>query len=80
MTENELLAQLSLIFTDVIDEGDVHLIMDTTADDVEGWDSLNHVQIIAAIERKFGFRFSLNEIQLFKNVGDLVRGINEKMS
>lgn len=80
MTENELLAQLSLIFTDVIDEGDVNLTMDTTADDVEGWDSLNHVQIIAAIERKFGFRFSLNEIQLFKNVGDLVRGINEKMS
>ena len=80
MTENELLAQLSLIFTDVIDEGDVNLTMDTPADDVEGWDSLNHVQIIAAIERKFGFRFSLNEIQLFKNVGDLVRGINEKMS
>ncbi len=80
MTENELLAQLSLIFTDVIDEGDVNLTMDTTADDVEGWDSLNHVQIIAAVEKKFGFRFSLNEIQLFKNVGDLVRGIKEKMS
>ncbi|MEJ7822687.1 MAG: acyl carrier protein [Chitinophagaceae bacterium] len=80
MTENELLAQLSLIFTDVIDEGDVNLNMDTTADDVEGWDSLNHVQIIAAVEKKFGFRFSLNEIQLFKNVGDLVRGIKEKMS
>ncbi len=80
MTENELLAQLSLIFMDVIDEGDVNLTMDTTADDVEGWDSLNHVQIIAAVEKKFGFRFSLNEIQLFKNVGDLVRGIKEKMS
>lgn len=80
MTENELLAQLSLIFTDVIDEGDVNLTMDTTADDVEGWDSLNHIQIIAAVEKKFGFRFSLNEIQLFKNVGDLVRGIEEKMS
>ncbi len=80
MPENELLAQLSLIFTDVIDEGEVNLNMDTTADDVEGWDSLNHVQIIAAVEKKFGFRFSLNEIQLFKNVGDLVRGIQEKMS
>ncbi len=73
MTENELLAQLSLIFTDVIDEGAVNLTMVTTADDVEGWDSLNHIQIIAAVEKKFGFRFSLNEIQLFKNVGDLVR-------
>lgn len=80
MTENEMLAQLSLIFTDVIDEGDVHLTMDSTADDVEGWDSLNHVQIIAAVEKKFGFRFSLNEIQLFKTVGDLVRGINEKLN
>ncbi|HEV8079750.1 MAG TPA: acyl carrier protein [Chitinophagaceae bacterium] len=80
MTENELLAQLSLLFTDVIDEGDVNLTMDTVADDVEGWDSLTHIQIIVAVEKKFGIRFSLNEIQLFKNVGDFVRCVKGKLS
>lgn len=80
MTENELLTQHSLIFADVIDEGEVNLTMDTTADDVEGWDSLNHVQIIAAVEKKYGLRFSLSEIQFFKNVGDLVNAIKEKLS
>lgn len=79
MTENDWLTQLSAIFADIIDEGDVNLTMHTTADDVEGWDSLNHVQILAAIEKKYGFRFTLNEIQLFKNVGDLVHGIQKKL-
>lgn len=80
MTENELLTQHSLIFADVIDEGEVNFTMDTTADDVEGWNSLNHVQIIAAVEKKYGLRFSLSEIQFFKNVGDLVNAIKEKLS
>ena len=79
MIENDMLAELSEIFTDVIDEGKVHLTMQTTADEVEGWDSLNHIQILAAIEKKYGFRFTLNEIHAFKNVGDLVHGIQKKL-
>lgn len=79
MTEIELLQDLSAIFIDIIDEGEVNLTMQTTADDVEGWDSLNHIQILAAVEKKYGFRFTLNEIQVFKNVGDLVQAIQKKI-
>ncbi len=79
MTEIKLLQDLSAIFTDIIDEGEVNLTMQSTADDVEGWDSLNHVQILAAVEKKYGFRFTLTEIQVFKNVGDLVQAIQKKI-
>ncbi len=79
MTEIKLLQDLSAIFTDIIDEGEVNLTMQSTADDVEGWDSLNHVQILAAVEKKYGFRFTLTEIQVFKNVGDLVQTIQKKI-
>ena len=78
MTDNELLRDLSAIFTGIIDEGEVNLTMQTTADDVEGWDSLNHVQILVAVEKKYGFRFTLNEIQLLNNIGDLVNAIQKK--
>jgi len=79
MTEIKLLQDLSAIFTDIIDEGEVNLTMQSTADDVEGWDSLNHVQILAAVEKKYGFRFTLTEIQVFKTVGDLVQAIQKKI-
>jgi acyl carrier protein len=78
MNEEVIIQQLNIIFTDIIDEGDVSLTMSTTANDVSGWDSLNHVQILAAIEKKYKIRFTLPEIQKFMNVGDVVKAIQQK--
>lgn len=79
MTSEQLISELNVLFEEIIDEGTVNLTSSTTAKEVEGWDSLNHIQIIAAIERKYGFRFSLIEIQSFKNVGEMVDSILSKI-
>ena len=79
MTSQQLISELNVLFEEVIDEGTVNLTPSTTAKEVEGWDSLNHIQIIAAIERKYGFRFTLVEIQSFKNVGEMVDSILSKI-
>ena len=79
MTETQLLTELNTLFEEIIDEGAVTLSRETTAKDVEGWDSLNHIQIIAAIEKKYGFRFTLVEIQSFKNVGEMADSILSKI-
>jgi acyl carrier protein len=78
MDNQPIINQLNLIFTDIIDEGDVELNLNYTANDVEGWDSLNHVLILAAIEKHYGFKFTLFEVQSFKNVEDLVQAIINK--
>ncbi|HLP32842.1 MAG TPA: acyl carrier protein, partial [Bacteroidia bacterium] len=75
MTSEQLISELNVLFEEIIDEGTVNLTPSTTAKEVKGWDSLNHIQIIAAIERKYGFRFTLIEIQSFKNVGEMVDSI-----
>lgn len=80
MTSEQLISELNVLFEEVIDEGTVSLTPSTTAKEVEGWDSLNHIQIIAAIERKYGFRFTLIEIQSFKNVGEMVDSILSKIA
>ena len=64
--------------TDVFDADDLAISMATTADDVDGWDSLSHIRLMVALERKFGLRFSNAEISKLMNVGDLVRLIDSK--
>jgi len=58
----------------------VNLKTDLTAHDVTGWDSISHVKLILAVEREFGIRFNLREINSFQNVGDLVNAIQSKVS
>ena len=79
MGQDEIIKQLNEIFIDVIDNDDIKLTNETTADDVDGWDSLTHIQLVVAIERHFKIRFNSKEIQSWKNVGDLVNSIIAKM-
>ena len=78
MSRQEILEQLNSVFTDVLDEGSIQLTESNTADDVEGWDSLTHVQLVVAVEKKFGMRFSAKEIQSWKNVGEMIDSISSK--
>lgn len=69
--------KLTEIVSNVLGSNDVELREDMTAADVEGWDSLSHVQIILACETKLGVRFNLAEIANLELVGDLVELMNK---
>lgn len=71
MKREEIWPRLREVFNDVFDR-DVELTDDTTANDVEDWDSLRQITLIGALEREFGLRFPMKEITLLENVGDMV--------
>lgn len=76
----ELQDRLDQVFREVFDNDDIHITPEMTANDVEGWDSLSHVNLIVAIETKFGIKFSQKELLTFKNVGDLLKSIRGKIT
>jgi acyl carrier protein len=80
MSNEGLVAELTDIFEDVMDIDDLELTDDTTADDIEEWDSLSHVRLIVAIERKYGIKFSNTEIESLKRFKDIVDLIVRKTS
>ena len=79
MTRNEILEQVQSIFKDVLKNDDVVLTDDTTAQDVNGWDSLTHVTIISEMEKHFGLRFSLREMLSWKSVGKMLDTLEKKL-
>ena len=80
MENNEIMAILTAVFTDVLDNNNIQLSATTTAADIEEWDSLSHIELTVAIEKKFNIRFSSKEIQGWKNVGELVESIAAKVN
>ena len=64
--------RLNEVFRDFFDDEDIELDEDTTADDIDDWDSLNHITLIAAVEKEFGLRFTMGEVSGMKNVGEMV--------
>jgi len=78
MSHETIMAELREIMIDVFDIDELELTDATTAEDVEEWDSLSHVRLVVAVERKFGFKFKNSEIESLKTVGDLVRLIESK--
>lgn len=80
MRRDEILKQVNDIFIDVLENDDVIIQESTTANDVDDWDSLNHLQLIVAIERHFKIRFSSKEIQSWNNVSELLDSIQNKRS
>lgn len=78
MQTSEIYALLGEVFRDVFGADAPEPRPEFTAEDVDGWDSLNHVRLIIAVERAFAVRFSTREISGLKNVGDLVAVIEKK--
>lgn len=78
MSSLDIINQVNKIFIDVMDNRNIVVNETTTADDIEEWDSLNHIQLIVAIEKHFKIRFTSAEIEGFKNVGDMCRTIVRK--
>jgi acyl carrier protein len=79
MEISEILKQVNAIFIDVLDEENIVLTDLTTADDVEEWDSLTHIQLIVAIEKHFKIRFNASEIRNWKNVGEMCKAIKNRV-
>ncbi|MDB5945280.1 MAG: acyl carrier protein [Ramlibacter sp.] len=79
MTEPEVLQALTEVFRDVFDNDDIVLTPQTTARDVEGWDSQAHVNLIVAAEVRFGVRFRTAELESLHDVGQFVQLILARM-
>ena len=80
MTKQELLDDLMPVFVQILDDEDVVIGFSTTARDVDNWDSLNHLQLIVAIEKKYNVRFNSAEIDKFKTVGDILDTVLQKLN
>lgn len=78
MEQNDYLVRVQEIFRDVLDNEDIVLNMETTADDIEEWDSLSHIQLIVAIEKDFKIKFTSKEILSWDNVGEMIEAISHK--
>ena len=80
MERKELFNKVNEIFIDALDiEDDIVLEETTKATDVEEWDSLNHIQLVVAIEKEFKIRFTSKEIQSWNNVGEMIDSIAQKV-
>ena len=78
MERNQILAEVQEIFRDVLDNEDIILQDATTADDIEEWDSLTHIQLIVAIEKHFKIKFTSKEILSWQKVGEMIDCIATK--
>ncbi len=79
MERTEILNRIQDVFREELEVDDLVLTDETTADDVEEWDSLSHVQLVVAIEKAFNIKFTSREILSWDNVGDLVDCVSKKV-
>ncbi|MDG1475949.1 MAG: acyl carrier protein [Vicingaceae bacterium] len=75
----KLIADVNLIFREVLENASLQITTETSAQDINNWDSLNHVMLIAAIENKYDISFELDEMINFKNVGDILTAVKSKI-
>ena len=79
MSMDEIFETLNEIFRDVFDDDTIEVDENTTADDIDDWDSLEHINLIASVEQEFGIKFTMGEVQTMKNVGEMADLIAAKL-
>lgn len=70
--------KMTKVFRAVFDDDSIELTPETTANDIEDWDSIEHINLIAAVEDAFGMRFQMREVSGMKNVGEMVQIIESR--
>lgn len=75
-----ILEKLNPIFQEVFDDETITVTPDMTANDVDAWDSLSHVNLVVAIEKEFKIRFALGELEELRSVGDMLNLIKKKIA
>ena len=79
MEKEEVYERLNNVFRDVFDDESIVVKPETTANDIEDWDSLEHINLVVAVEQEFGMKFNMNEVTTMKDVGDMVEIIISRM-
>ncbi|NLP26772.1 MAG: acyl carrier protein [Clostridiales bacterium] len=72
MNEMEVYNSLTIIFRDIFDDDTIVINNNTSADDIEDWDSFEHINLISAVEKQFKMRFTMKQVSTMKNVGEMV--------
>jgi acyl carrier protein len=80
VNQSEILERLKKVIVQVLGDDQIVLTLTTTAEDVEGWDSFNHINIIVGAEMEFGVKFNASELEDLKNVGDFVALIEKRLA
>ena len=78
MTSEEVFERLNKVFRDVFDDDDITVTETTTSADIDDWDSLEHINLVAAVEQEFGMKFTMGQVVTMKNVGEMVDIILQK--
>ena len=79
MNRTEILEKIHPIFLEEFDVEELIITEETTALDIDEWDSLSHIQLVVAFEKSFQIRFTSSEIQSWKNVGQIIDCISSKL-
>lgn len=77
MSREEILEKVNEVFRDVFEDDSIIVKDETTADDIEDWDSLMHITLVSEIENSFGFKFKMKDVVGMKNVGEMLDIIKE---
>jgi acyl carrier protein len=80
MNRAEILAKVADSIASILDQPNLVVTMRTTAEDIEVWDSFNHVNIVVAIESRFGIKFNAAEVEELRAVGEFVNLIEKKLA
>lgn len=78
MDREQVKIRLEKVFRDVFDDDSITLSDSTTADDIDAWDSLEHISLISAVEKAFKMRFTMKEVSGMKNVGEMIDIVAER--
>ena len=79
MSREEVFERLNEVLRDVFDDETITVDENTTANDIEDWDSLEHINLMAAVESEFGIKFSMGQVVTMKNVGEMADIILQKL-
>lgn len=77
---SQTLEQLNEVFQDVFEDDDLQVQPDTSAKDIDEWDSLMHVNLVLAVESRFNVRFTSTEVAALKDVGELTELVEKKLA
>jgi len=72
MTREEVFERLNKVFREILDDDTIELQDDTTADDVDGWDSFEHINLVVGVEEEFNMKIPMGKVVTMKNVGEMV--------
>lgn len=72
LSKEEIYSRLNEVFQDVFDDDSIEVGPETTSEDIEDWDSLEHINLVAAVEQEFGIKFTMAQVVGMKNVGEMV--------